>query len=63
MVIKLNAAKRPVLLNFGIRSSKTITNSIIGTNQDIQEAKALNKGDFPSCTSKFSKSNSLLTEA
>ena len=43
--------------------SPAINNSTRGTIQDTQDAKALKRGDCPSCTWKFSKSSSLLIAA
>lgn len=63
MTIKLKDAKRLINLHLFKTINNAISNSIIGTIQTIDPAKALNKGDCPNCTRKFSKSNNLLTAA
>ncbi|QSW89593.1 hypothetical protein J0383_01960 [Flavobacterium endoglycinae] len=52
--MRLKASNNPhILVERKIRR-KDIINSRSGTNQEIQNANALSRGDWPSCTRKFS---------
>lgn len=59
-VIITDDPTKPIIRVLGMMSNKAIINSVVGSIQEIKEAKSAIKGDFPKLYLKVLASNSLL---